>query len=145
VFVACHLLWLWCVCAKHAGRLYCYRQSWRWCRATQTRGCCCENVFLNVNKIETKVHSQISLQEKHHNFKSLHLYWGCWVYYSNSGQITPNSILFLRFKCRFFSVKHIQFIVKNTFKATCFGSTEPCRAETCRLECVFNNKLNVFD
>jgi hypothetical protein len=23
------------------------------------------------------------------------------------------------------SVKHIQFIVKNTFKATCFGSTEP--------------------
>ena len=25
----------------------------------------------------------------------------------------------------FFSVKHIQFIVKNTFKATRFGSTEP--------------------
>ena len=25
----------------------------------------------------------------------------------------------------FFSVKHIQFSVKNTFKATCFGSTEP--------------------
>jgi len=25
----------------------------------------------------------------------------------------------------FFSVKHIQFIVKNTFKATSFGSTEP--------------------
>jgi hypothetical protein len=24
-----------------------------------------------------------------------------------------------------FSVKHIQFIVKNTFKATCFGFTEP--------------------
>ena len=24
-----------------------------------------------------------------------------------------------------FSVKHIQFIVRNTFKATCFRSTEP--------------------
>jgi len=24
-----------------------------------------------------------------------------------------------------FSVKHIQFIVENTLKATCFGSTEP--------------------
>jgi hypothetical protein len=24
-----------------------------------------------------------------------------------------------------FSVRHIQFIVKNTFKATCFDSTEP--------------------
>jgi len=28
-------------------------------------------------------------------------------------------------KCRFFLVKHVQFIAKNTFKATCFGSTEP--------------------
>jgi len=29
------------------------------------------------------------------------------------------------YKVQIFSVKHIQFIVKYTFKATCFGSTEP--------------------
>ena len=82
----------------------------------------------------------------------------------------------------FFQSNTSNFIVKNTFKATCFGSTEPssglfvrtdpylitstdtwdtkldikldmnlflqkkawwwlCRAETCHLECVFNNKV----
>jgi hypothetical protein len=29
------------------------------------------------------------------------------------------------YKVQIFSVRHIQFIVKNTFKATCFGSTGP--------------------
>jgi len=29
------------------------------------------------------------------------------------------------YKVQIFSVTHIQFIVKKTFKATCFGSTEP--------------------
>jgi len=29
------------------------------------------------------------------------------------------------YKVQIFLVKHVQFIVKNTFKATCFGSTEP--------------------
>jgi hypothetical protein len=35
--------------------------------------------------------------------------------------LQPNSL----YKVQIFSVKHIQFIVKHTFKATCFGSTEP--------------------
>jgi len=29
------------------------------------------------------------------------------------------------YKVQIFSVKHIQFTVKYTFKATCFGSAEP--------------------
>jgi len=61
---------------------------------------------------------------------------------------------YIIYKVQVCLVTHIQFIVKNTFKATCFGSTEPSsglfvRTDqyliTCCLECVFNNKLDVFD
>jgi hypothetical protein len=96
---------------------------------------------------------------------------GCFLVRSIPNMSDTNAI----YRVQIFSVKHIQFIVKNIFKATCFGSTEPssglfvrtdsylvtsnyiwicsykkawwwlCRAETCRLECVLNNKLDVFD
>jgi hypothetical protein len=65
--------------------------------------------FVSANKIDTTIHSQIYLQEMRRDFKSLRLFWGCWVYHTNSGQITPNSILSVRLTVVFLrSSLHVQ-------------------------------------
>jgi hypothetical protein len=49
----------------------------------------------------------------------------CWLYCVKEHTDNPQINQPIYTKCRYFSVKHIQFSVKNTFKAICFGSTEP--------------------
>ena len=56
--------------------------------------------------------------------ETLRCYWNYRQYGANLTFVIP-MCSWIYTKCRFFSVKHITFIVKNTFKATCFGSTEP--------------------